>query len=409
VVTERGRLALGYAAAACAFLLWAGMLAGEVHDVLTDTGASSLTYVRPGPEGSLLVAGFTSGGDSYEGLRVGERVVRIGDDAVLPDAQIGFRHAIAHAGGRLTVRRDEGDVELSFPLVGGPFPFAGVVKNLFLGVFGVLALLFGPRTSLAWRTAVCAFTIAHTGGTAPIGPTPAATLALALGFSASITVVLCTGVNLVQSLTGEQRMARLLVPWLLAPVGISVASLFFGGPVPPTFAMIHLFATDLLVVAVSGVLLLRGVRRARGRRRHQLNWLLGSFFLALLLLAASWIVHAVLDPEGGTRTALALNDWIVLVPCLGILMAVLKADYAGIDRAAAMTATWAMLVVALALTFEFALEPFAGFLAASFGLAESAGQTLLIVGAALAGPKLKARLQPAAERWLAPLEGASED
>ena len=405
-MAARGRLMLGYAAATCAFLLWAVMLAGEVHDVVTQTGASSLTYGAPGPEGTLLVTGFTSGGEEYGGLRLGDRIVRIGDDATLPTTQLGYRHAIAHAGGRLTVRRDAGDVELAFPLVGGPFPFANVVKNLFLGMFGVVALLFGPRRSSTWLMAVCMFTAAHTGGTAPIGPSPAAAFVLTIGFSLSVTVVLCAALNFVQTLVGEHRTTRLLLPWLLAPVGVSVASLFFGGPVPPTVGMVHLFTTDILAFAFAIFWLFRGVRRARGVQRHQLNWLVGSCFLALALLAGSWIVHALVDPAGGTRRALALNDWIVLVPCLGALMAVLKANFAGIDRGAAMTATWAMLVVVLALTFEFALEPLAGVLAASFGLDESAGQTLLVVVAALAGPKLKARLQPLVERWLAPVEDA---
>ncbi len=400
-------LSISRIVAGIAFLLWLINFTGTAYDMSAGTGANSLTYVSALDDGTLKIHGFVDGGTNLQSLRLGDIVVSIGDEPrnKLPDSQIGFRFAIAHADGVMTIRRGEETLQIKLALERYGFPIARLIRDLFLGLLAIGILVFGPRHPVTFVISGTLFSLSVvTALGAPIGPTPEAAGLLVASYCLSAGLFVPLTINMCKLIADLPGWSQALWPWVFAVEGCFTLMMFLGGPVPPPYG----FLVHSLMLLVAGLWALsiigNGLRHTTSRRvRLQLSWILLGASIFLISIVLAWLAIWVTDSQTGrTWYGLALN-WATLTVPVAIVIAVLKADLAEIDRTAVLTATWAIVVSALALMFEFVLQPSVGFVAASIGLEESAGQTILVVAGALSAPSLRQRIQPFVDTLLCPL------
>jgi hypothetical protein len=382
---------------AIALLCYGGQTLGSISDLFAGTGASGVPFVTVKTDGRVYVSGFREGGEELGGLKVGDQIVQVGERQDLPQSQIAWRHDVVHADGKVRVRRDGKVLQVDYSVNYFGFPAAVLLKDLFYGVVAI-GLLFAPGGLVRTVTAAAALFWISIGEGAPIGPTATATLWLAIANWISQAMLWPLLINFAQLIQNPQVSPVRLVPaWTFASAGLALMFVYTGGPLAPSQHFAIYLALPMLATAVSAGLLIRNFWRSTGKLRRQYNWIATSIFVNGIAVSALFVISVVLVDY---QIYLLGVEFTSLIVVAGITMAVLRADFAGLDRAATLSATLAVIAVGFALVFEFALEPLAGLTTRTFGLSESIGQTLLIVVAALAAPSLKRRIQPWMERVL---------
>lgn len=188
--------------------------------------------------------------------------------------------------------------------------------------------------------------------------------------------------------------------------GLSTLSLMFGGPVPAPYALIVSGVLSFIALGGGLTIFVLGYRTAPVRTKQQLNWIASGLFLAVVVVVVSHVVSSIVEEP---LYILLAAEWSTLLLPAALVLAILKADMAGVDRTAVLTATFAFIAVTLAVAFEYVLEPLAGLVSQQLGLEEAHGQTALIILAALGAPNLKKRIQPVVERYLAVTEADREE
>lgn len=394
-----------------AFLVWLLNFAGTAYDTYAGTGANSLAYVAVQDDSTLQIHAFFDGAPTLQSLQVGDIVVAVGDKSrsELPGSQNEFRNAIAHADGVMTIQRGDDTFQTKLALERFGFPIARLIRHLFFGLLAIGLLVFGPRHPVTYVISgglFCLSVYAAIG--APIGPTPEATALLVASWVLSACLFPPLFINMCQLIAGLPGWREVLWPWVFTVNGCFGWMMFLGGPVPPPYGfVVHnlvIFGAGFWVLAIIS----NGLRHTTNRRvRLQLSWILLGPSITMISVGIAGLGIWLTDTQTGREWFGLALDWSTLAIPITIVIAVLKADLAQIDRAAVLTATWAIVVSTLALIFEFVLQPSAGFVAASMGLAESSGQTILVVAGALSAPYLRQRIQPFVDTLLSPISEES--
>lgn len=389
-----------------AVLAWLLTFTLRVSDVVTDRHQSMGIYVSPVANGVLRVDGHRSGQERFNGLRIGDRIVRVGGHPP-PGGQLAFQAAFLDAQGRLTIEREGRVLEVESPLEERAGGAIALVTTFFLGVLGILIGVLGKPKHGTWRPAVLALLGGITTGASPNGPSPE-------------TVALCTYLQVVASLLigpvatnwiqrfvrPEANAGQLLWPWGFAAMGVAVYSVYLGRPIPPPYATWVTAAIPTLICLAFAAIVVQHYPRLGQDKRTQLNWLITGAGTYAIFNVGLFLLSSAFDAPF-LYTVGQSHLWVLIAVAFG--MAILKADFGRIDRAASLAVTYAVLVVTLALFVEFVAEPMAGFAAANLGLPESIGQAILVVTFALGGPALKRKMEPRLRGYFAPLrpEGSS--
>lgn len=145
----------------------------------------------------------------------------------------------------------------------------------------------------------------------------------------------------------------------------------------------------------------------RSRSRRQANWGVGIISIVVLLMVSAYVVSSYTQ-DASMFLFLLISEVASLIFGMGLVAAILKDDLIPINRTAAASATYAVLVVFFALIFEFILEPIVAAGSESLGADPNVGQTILIVGIALAAPRVKSFVAPVIERLLQEPNGSKQ-
>ncbi len=330
------------------------------------------------------------------GLRVGDRLLRLGEIDLRGMGSVAFAGVVAEAADaqrraavvyeRAGERRETSyafrsyrsfwpllPISLAFALSAvllllraPPSPTVSAIFQAFLCVAFLFTIRFGanrPETYLKFAVLVSSFT-----------------LVLPLSMRA-----------LSRFPNGSQPAGRWsrVWPWLFAPWVLLGTSGMYGFPLPPQIGIPGAFAG--LVVAYATLLAMgtRNYRRADPLGRRQMRWFFFGMYAALVpVLAANALVS--FEPRF-VRLAWLSFEALILLP-LSLLIAVVRYNLFDVDRLISATASYSALVILLALAGEVLLEPLAGRGAALFGLEPATGQVAFVV-------LLAAVLIPAQRAW----------
>jgi hypothetical protein len=380
-----------------AFVLWLTQLAGSLSDIRDDVGRNLLLYTEKQSE-AWVVQTFVSGESERGGLRIGDRIVQIGDRPGLPNTFIDFRHALVYASGQVQVDRSGSLVTVDYPLPAFQFPVAAVLKDFLYGIFAIILLVFAPASRQSFLTSIMFLSWTALGQGAPFGSIEQGHFWLVLVNCIFQFVLYPVAIN-VWLVTAFPSISnrRLGFAWLFGIIGLVLFTVYSGdGLTPPAqiyvyFALIGLWQATLIGIVIWSY------PKVQGRRRKQLSWIGTSVFVSLGFAAVTMIAATYLDD---VLVSFITAEFTTLIVAIGILIAILNADFADVDKAIVLSATYAMLAIAAALIFEFLIEPMAGLLALHFGLSESAGQISMMVLVVIVSPFFKRKLQPFTAKYL---------
>jgi hypothetical protein len=380
-------------------------------DIIAGRHATPGIYVTPVSETALAVRAFRFQDEGKFELRSDDLIVGIGNERfgvkrMLPRSQLEFRYAFIEAGGQVLVLRGQEIVSVPAPINYRPAGWLSFFSTMVFFLLGLMIAFFGKPKYGTRRAAAIVLLHGFVAGLgASSGPS---VVTLTINVAASSVMGFCIIpllINWIQRLYYQTgHYLAMAAPWVLSVFGISVYSLYFGGPVPPNLIN-PLFAMLLGLNFVCWLGMMIYVHpRLEFRQRQQLNWVVAALAVQIICLALSialiWMTGNEYFLYAGLLSVTAL--------AIGFGMAVLRSDFGNIDRAVSLTLTYALLAVSLALLIEFVVEPLAGVGAAYFGFPETAGQTVLIVAIALGAPALKSALQPKLDSYFLKQAGKTE-
>ncbi len=334
-------------------------------------GYPTLTSFRPWLEGR------------QSGLRVGDRLLRVGDADLRGVGPYGFYVRIAEQNARdrqLPVVYERAGVrgETSLPVGSYAIFWPFLLPSLAFAATAWL-LLFRARPSPMVHAFARAFgCIALVFATYVAGSrleTYAATALNLAAWSLVLPLVVRASMCFPREETPAGRLAK-WAPWVLVIVGPLVASSRFGTPFSSDTGETGAFALMALAFATVVVVMTRNYPGADPIGRRQLRWVLLGFYLAAIPpMAGSALAAYDLRLTPIANLTLAAT---VIFP-LSILVAVVRYNLFDIDRLISGTASYSILVLLLALGGEVLLEPLSARAAASVGIDPAAGQVTFVV------------------------------
>ena len=376
--------------------VWLFVFITLVSDLREGRLAGVGIFVSPHAEGVEVVA-FREGASVLYGLQVGDVLTHAGDQPV-PASQFGFRSAFLNAAGVVTLIRDGRERTLQVPLEQRHYPILSLTSAALWVALG-LAVYFVGQPGYNPNLGGFALLVSGIAQSTSNGPSEMTIWVNALANAVSGGVVFCLLINWFQSLDNRRvSVWRFLAPWLLAPIiGLGAFSMFYGAPIPAPYGVL----TAMIGSGVGFVLVFCVVLwiypRARVEAQQSLGWIL--FAGSANTIGAVGCVIAFSLTNDRFYIDLGTRGVQIIFPLI-MLLGLMRIDLLKIDRVVGVTVTYAILAVALALAIEFVAEPLAGVAAATFGLSERLGQTILIVVLALAGPRARQFIEPYVQRYL---------
>jgi class 3 adenylate cyclase len=318
------------------------------------------------------------GSAAWDGLQIGDRVMRVGEVALPGAGRLDFVTAVyAEArGGRVPVevQRDGARLQrqLQLPAVVAPWR-----KSLVAASFALLGALTlwrtrGTREGRAFYLAMTAYAFHWTDFW---GGSPARTTAAIASFGAATALALPLALRVPLIFPAEaardDRFSQLW-PWLFLASGPLMMTWAFGLPAPLAHAATLALAMNAFYIALLLVLLLRSYRACGALGRRQTKWVLLGFLIGLgPAFVASLIALAVPELWWLYEACLALAA--VTPVCLFI--ALVRYQLFDVDRLITAAATWTVVgVTAIAGVFLVAPRTAA---AAAEWIAPSVSQPLL--------------------------------
>jgi hypothetical protein len=317
------------------------------------------------------------------GLRIGDRLLRVGDADLRGVGPYGFYVRVAEQNAsdrqlpvvfeRVGVR---GETSLAVGSYAIFWPF--LVPSLAFAAVAWL-LLFRARPSPMVRAFAHAFgCIALVFATYVAGSrleTYAATAVNLAAWSFVLPLVVCASMRFPREEVPTGRLAR-GAPWIFAIVGPLVASSRFGTPFASDIGESGAFGLMALAFATVVVVMTRNYPGADPIGRRQLRWVLLGFYLAAIPpMAGSALAAFDLRLTPVANLTLAAT---AIFP-LSILVAVVRYNLFDIDRLISGTASYSILVLLLVLGGEVLVEPLSARAAASVGIDPTAGQITVVV------------------------------
>lgn len=352
------------------------------------------------------VRGYWPGVDSAAagGLAIGDRLLRVGDEALDGVGPIGFFarvHEVAAASPELlvpvTFERDGVHAETRMRLVRAAFPWRMLPLACALVVTMGLVLLRRGDKPLARASflGASAFAIHWTfffGG--PRWQTYAWLAVFTLASSVMLALVL-RAVLLFPPESAPERAPRW--PWAFCVFGPLALGWVLGAPVAPEASVRGAFAVNVAFIVAFLLVLTRNYRRAGPVGRRQARWAMLGMYVGLVPVLLADAVIAV-DPALWWLHEIAAMAEVV-IPFF-ILIAVVRENLFDVDRLITRAAAWTLLSIALLAAALFAVPHVARLLSALTGIEPQVMQPVLSFAAA-AGLVPAARvLEPRLERVL---------
>ncbi|MBY0280197.1 adenylate/guanylate cyclase domain-containing protein [Candidatus Binatia bacterium] len=352
------------------------------------------------------VRGYWPGVDAGAagGLAIGDRLLRVGDEALDGVGPIGFFarvHEVAAASPELVVpvtfERDGALAETHMRLVRATFPWRMLPLACALVVTMALVLLRRGDTPLARASflGASAFAIHWTfffGG--PRWQTYAWLAVFALASSVMMALVLRAAL-LFPPEGAPERAPRW--PWAFCVFGPLALGWVLGAPIAPEASVRGAFAVNVAFILAFLLVLTRNYRIAGPVGRRQAKWAMLGMYVGLVPVLLADAVIAVDPALWWLHEAAAMAE--VAIPVF-ILIAVVRENMFDVDRLITRAAAWTLLSIALLAAALFAVPHVARFLSVLTGIEPQVMQPVLSFAAA-AGIVPGARvLEPRLERVL---------
>ena len=382
--------------------IWAVCFGLSVRSAVSGVGFPPVVVSAPlGAEEYPAVSGFSLELASESGLRVGDRLLRMGTADLRGVGFLGFFALAAEeagpdrvvtvvferAGERFETTLRLGSYALVWPLLLVSFGFA---------LSGVVVLLRARPSQLvrAWFLALLCLAI----------------VVASKGFGASrwevyaSSTIFITGATLIAPLSlralllhspdaPPMRWFVRVGPWLFGPLLL----LFLLGLVPYPLFLRTLYVLALLLGATLLVLATRIYRSLDPIGRRQAKWVLWGGYCALLprLAVAAWIV---IQPEVAQRPVYLLSYLALLLFPVSLLIAIARFNFFDVDRLLSATASYNLVLVALVGT-GLVVVPWLGELSSGLlGVEPRMGQAALSLALAALVIPVHQRLRPRIDR-----------
>jgi class 3 adenylate cyclase len=308
----------------------------------------------PGPDAYPSVRGFRreqAGG--AEMLRIGDRLIRLGDVDLRGVGHIGFdalaSRDVAHTRLlSLVIERDARRLPVHAELVALPVPWGRIPALLGAALVAIAVLLRGPQRARPERfyAAFMLFVIQQSpfhGG--PIVQTYASKLLFyGLGVVAP-SLLLAWLVRFPEERPPPGPLERAL-PWLFAPVYFFLRLQYFlPGPLPAWVAPLAVPVTDGLLLLTILIVLARSYRRVGAVGRRRIKWVVYGVYLGFVpFMLVTGLVSGLAGRSAYSR-ALHLSAIPAVLMPLGFLLAIVRQQLFDIDRLISETTAYTLVCV----------------------------------------------------------------
>ena len=404
--TRRGRT-IDLVLLASVLVLWTTCAALHVRQVVRGQLAWVAVYVEaPSGEAEFpRVRGFWPGvrPDAAGGVRIGDRLLRVGDEPLRGVGPIGFVarvHEVAATRALeapVVYERDGVERATAIPLVRARFPWRMLPLACALVVTAALVLLKRGDTRVA-RPFFLAATAFATHWTFFFGGPRWQTYAWVVVFLASSAVMLPLVLRAALIFPPEAAPARLpRWPWLFAVFGPLALGWVFGVPFAPEASVRGSFLVNVAFIATFLGVLTRNYRRAGPIGRRQLKWMLLGMYVGLLPVLLADVVVAVNPALSWVHELAVMAE--VAIP-ISILIAIVRFNLFDVDQLITRAAAYSLLSIGLLAAALFAVPRLARLLSGLTGLAPGVAEPLLSVAVAAGVIPGAQVLQPRLERLL---------
>jgi hypothetical protein len=330
------------------------------------------------------------------GLRIGDRLLRVGDADLQGVGPYGFYVRVAEQDARerqlpVVFERAGERGETSLPVGSYAIFWPFLVPALAFAVTAWLLLFRARPSPMAHAFAHSFGCIALVFATYVAGSrleTYAATGINLAAWSLVLPLVVRASMRFPLDQTPMGRPAR-WGPWIFAIVAPLVASSRFGTPFTSDMGESGAFGLMALAFATVVVVMTRNYPRAQPIGRRQLRWVLLGFYLAAIPPMAGSVL-AAFDPRLTPIANFTLAA-TAMFP-ISIVVAVARYNLFDIDRLISGAASYSILLLLLALAGEVLFESLSARAAASVGFNPDAGQVIFVLLVAVA-------LVPAQRAW----------
>jgi S1-C subfamily serine protease len=375
--------------------------------------AEPIPFVAPGsgPDAYPIVAGFDrERGRDQSGLRIGDRLLRVGDAELRGVGFIGFDAlAIEQAGGESSVRvryAREGQVnETDLALVATRVPWARIPPLLAVAIVATLILLRAPSERQAkWLffafVALLFLMTPFKGGHRL--QTSASELILLLSGAIAPALILYWLTIFPDGGDGH-GIFRKPGPWLFAAVYAALRlSYVFGGPVRPANIPVAVLLPDTLLIACALAVLTRNYRISTTTGRRQIKWFLFGLYISLVPLAINQIFRIFrADAEWvGVMFSLSILGFVAMP--IGLLVATIRYNLLDVDRLISATAAFSIAGFAVLATGLWSVPQIANSASSFMRVDPWIGQLAVSLALAAIVVPLSRRLRPRIDRAFFP-------
>jgi class 3 adenylate cyclase len=401
---------IGIGWAAGLLVLWVACTVLHVKQVSRGQLAWVGVYVAPptGGDDVPTVRGFWPGAPDAAsgGLRVGDRVLRVGDADLHGVGPFGFvarTYAAAAVRGDLRVPlayerlSSPGHTTITLVPVAYPWRMLPLTCTSVITAALVLARLRGAPVARSFFLLAIAYGLHWTfffGG--PVWQTYAWVVVFLCASLVMLPLIL--RVALIWPAEVGPAGGRLpWWPWLFAVFAPISSSWVFGVPLPPETGLRGAFAVNVAFIVTLLVVLTRNFARAGPLGRRQLKWVVLGMYLGTVPVLLADVVAAVAPPLWRLHDLAAIAE--IVIP-LSIVIAIVDANLFDVDRLITVTAVYSVLSVLPVGAALFAVPELTDVVSTVVRLDPSIVQPLLSVGVAAGIIPGQRFLQPRIERLL---------
>lgn len=377
-------------------LLWIIHAAGSVFDAYNGTGGNSSFWLDFPDSGELVVQEAVPGFESP--VQPGDVVLSLDGNTHLPRNPFAWRYEFSTMQGELRVRRDGKVIDLSLPRRDYEYRSVVAAKDVIIGLLALVLVFCAPRTRLVSAVIAMLFLSGSIGQGAPVGwSQDAATLLVVIGVSSQLLLwpITMTAVILALDRNAPAWVLGLCTPCSI--LGVLLFMIYYGDPLPQSLVRSLYFVGIFAFSAIQFLIALRLYPKTRGLVRLQANWLILAASIGVVPIVLAYLV-SVFSADAAMVGYFFAGElfWVLLT--LAILGATLFHDLIPVNRAAVASVSYAVIAITFALLFEFVLEPLVAWVSGEMGVDADIGQTLIIVAATLAAPRIKAKFEPLSQR-----------
>ena len=389
--------------------LWAICVVLCIKSAVYRTGFSPVYVTAPvDAKGYPSLAGFKDWLDGEQsGLRVGDRLLRVGDSDLQAVGSLGFWVRLTHEAGSARVvpvvfERAGIRAEALLPVS----PLATYIRpllpvSLVFGLAGTF-LLLRARPSPMVRALAQAFLCLAIAWASYFGggwlETYASITVHVLFFTLAYPLCVRAFILFPNDYVPERTWQR-VAPWLFLPLGALEASTVYGFPFRAEVGIAAYYASVAAVIALAVAIGTRNYRHADPIGRRQLKWAVLGLYGAALPPIVGYALAAA-DPR---FTPLALHSLLAmgLFP-VSLVIAVTRYNLWDVDRIISATATYNLLLVVVIAGGLVLVPPAAQAASTWMNIDPAAGQAMLsLVLAALVVPASR-RVRPRLDRIFFP-------